>query len=125
MIYPQEISAGESRWGFESLLIEGIDALQSGQTNPPPVPVVARILSSSDILIKVYELRRRIVYSHRRWGHYHKTRRNCWTPLSHLQGDLRQFMYDYNAGTHQEIFGEEIEPAQFKYRKASQKNSPT
>jgi hypothetical protein len=117
--YPQEISALEARWGFELLLVEGIGDLITGQRNPIPVPVVVRILTASDILIKVYELKRRVVYSHRRWGHFKRIPRNFWTPLSHLQEDLRQFFFDFNAGTHVESFGCEIVPARFKYRVAT------
>ncbi|MGO8696859.1 MAG: hypothetical protein ACLQVY_03970 [Limisphaerales bacterium] len=118
--YPQEISTLEARWGFELLLIEGIGDLMAGQRNPIPVPVVAKILTASDILIKVFELKRRVMYSHRRFGHFKRIPRNFWTPLSHLQEDLRQFIFDFNAGTQGESFGYEIVPARFKYRKAGQ-----
>src|SRR5580692_10148030 len=52
---PQEISQDESRLGFELRLIDGIGALRGSQITPIPVPLVAKVLSSSDILIKIYD----------------------------------------------------------------------
>lgn len=120
--YPQTVSPTEAKWGFDLLWIEGIGDLMTGEKNLAAVPVVAKILSASDILMKVYELKRRVVYSHRRWGHFKKTPRNFWTPLSHLQRDLRQYIFDLNAGALEgaleEPFGREIVAARFKYQKA-------
>ncbi len=116
--YPREILPVEAGWGFELYLIEGIVDLTSAPRQPELVPVVAKILTRSDILLKVFELKRRVMYSHRRFGHYRKVARNIWTPLSHLQPDLRQFIFDFNAGSHDMLFGQEIVPARFKFRKA-------
>jgi hypothetical protein len=119
--YPQDISPQETELKFERLLIDGIGALMGSQIAPKPVPVVARVLSPSDVLIKIYDLKESIRYSHRRWG-YSKTLgnpNNCrWYPLGTPIPDLKQFVIDFSFEAHEEMFRDDIAGVSFKYRAA-------
>lgn len=66
--FPQDISADESAAGFQRLLIDGIGDPMASRINIVPVPIVARILDTTDVLVKIYNLNGEIAYSHRRWG---------------------------------------------------------
>jgi hypothetical protein len=114
--YPQEISQDEARLGFQHLLIDGIGPVMGSVIHPIPVPVYACVLSSSDILLKIYDIDGNVRYSHRRWGRY-GGHRNDWSPLASPYVDYRQFFELFNAGTHPEMFSEKIEPASFTYTK--------
>jgi hypothetical protein len=117
--YPQDISPDEARLGFRLLLVDGIGALMGSRINPVPVPIVACVLSSSDILVKIYNLTGNIRYSHRRWGSYTDgVGMTEWIPVLTPCADLKQFILDYNAGTHQEAFPGKIHSSPFTYRDA-------
>jgi hypothetical protein len=116
--YPQEISPDEARVGFRRLLIDGIGSLMGSMINPTPVPVVATILSSSDILIKICDPFGNVVYSHRRWGRPKDgIGMDEWIPVFNPVADWQQFLRDYNAGTHPEMFTDRIQSKAFRYRK--------
>lgn len=106
-------------WWLWLLLVDGIGALMADRINPVPVPVVARVLSSSDILVKIYDSKGTIKYSHRRWGRNRALQlQNGWIPTFVPTLDLRQFIFDFNAGTHHEFFTDQLQPAQFTFKKA-------
>jgi hypothetical protein len=115
--YPQDISQDEARLGFQLLLVDGIGALMGSRINPVPVPIVACVLSSSDILVKIFDLNGNVRYSHRRWGTYTDgVDMKDWIPVFSPCADLRQFFLEYNAGTHREAFPNRISPCSFTFR---------
>lgn len=77
--YPQDITADEADLGFKRLEFENMGRMLE------PIAVVARILSSSDILVKILDLHGEIKYSLMRYG-FDKTmgsETGCrWKPLS-------------------------------------------
>jgi hypothetical protein len=119
--YPQNISEEEAELKFERLLIDGIGALRGGQRFPKPVPVIARVLSPSDVLIKVYDLEGRVRYSHRRWG-YSKLLSNpdrCkWHVLGNPIMQPKQLIFDHSAGIHKPLIQDDIVGVSFVYRLA-------
>jgi hypothetical protein len=119
--YPQEMSQNESDLGFRLLLIEGIGALMGSRLNPVPVPVVAFVLSSSDILVNIYDLNGKILYSHRRFGHLKGSpaKRNEWRPIANPVLDAKQLIYDFSFNAHREFFTHETVPVEFTYRPVS------
>ena len=80
--YPREISDAESELKFQRLLIEGMGKWNDGKMLSEPVPVVGRILSASDVLIKAYDCVGRITYSHWRWGYSKSLGYAGWFALS-------------------------------------------
>ncbi|MGO9586301.1 MAG: hypothetical protein ACLP2Y_08905 [Limisphaerales bacterium] len=118
--YPQDISPDESELKFGRFLIDGIVPLiGSGIFPPEPVPVVARILSSSDVVVKIYDLRGGVAYSHRRWGYSRKHGRSsscAWFPLDKPMKDVKQLFFDFSFGVHPETFRGDIVGVKFKYR---------
>ena len=119
--HPQDISEEEAELKFERLLIDGIGALRGGQRFPKPVPVVARVLSPSDVLIKIYDLEGRVRYSHRRWG-YSKLLSNpdrCkWHVLGNPILGPKQLIFDHSLGVHKPLIQDDIVGVSFVYRLA-------
>jgi hypothetical protein len=64
--YPDTISEEESDLGFQKLEIANMGSLRE------PEAVVGKILSPSDVLVKICKPNGEIAYNHRRWG-YSKT----------------------------------------------------
>jgi hypothetical protein len=118
--YPQEISQDESFLGFEPLLIEGIGDLEADWENPVSAPVVAKILSSSDILLKIFSPVWPVAYSHRRWG-YSKRWGNPniyeWHALGSPVGDAGQLISDFSFQVHKEPVRQDIIGKPFKFTK--------
>jgi hypothetical protein len=119
--YPQDILPDESDLKFERLLIDGIGALMGSQISPKPFPVVARVLSSSDVIIKIYDHYGEVAYSHRRWD-YSKKFGNpiyCeWSPLYLPIKDVKQLVFDFSFGVHPEAYQGDIIGVPFKYKAA-------
>jgi hypothetical protein len=118
--HPQDISTEESDLKFERLLIDGIGAPLGSQVSPVPVPVVARVLSPSDVIIKICDLKGRVRYSHRRWG-YRKppgSPESCqWRQVGLAPIlDPKQLISDYSSGVHEEFFTNGFVAAPFSYR---------
>ena len=119
--YPQDISEEEARLNFERLLIDGIGALMSSQRFPKPVPVVARILSPSDVLIKISDTEGRVRYSHRRWGFSRSLSnpdRSKWHVLGNPILDPKQLIFDHSQGIHKPLIQGDIAGVSFVYRTA-------
>ena len=119
--YPQEISADEAALGFQRLLIDGIGDLRASMIYVVPVPVVAKILDSSDVLIKIYDSNRKVAFSHKRWGRDRRidtldVRR--WFPIHAPIGDARLVIDNYKTGRMKGMFEDEIIGFPFKYREA-------
>jgi hypothetical protein len=119
--YPQEISQKESALGFRLLLIEGIGALMGSQIRPVPVPVVACVLSSSDVLVKIRAENGRVAYSHRRFGCSKRTpyrRRPEWSPVSLPVSNAQKLISDFKSNIHTENFPQSVNPFPFKFKEA-------
>jgi hypothetical protein len=114
--YPQDISAAEADLKFERLLIEGIGKWKDGKMLSEPVPVVARILSPSDVLIKAWDCAGRIRYWHWRWGLSKSLGYRGWHPLSTPMPDPRQLICDFNTNDDEERFPNDVSGLPFNYR---------
>jgi hypothetical protein len=62
--YARDISDDDVSLGFERIEIPRSEEYGGGF-----VPVLARILSSSDILVKTFDYHGGVQYAHRRWGY--------------------------------------------------------
>lgn len=119
--YPQDISKDDSALGFQRLLIDGIGDPMSGQIPVASVPVVAKILSSSDVLIKQFDLNGRIKYAHKRWGrdNRHTTlEHRGWYSIHPPNSDASQLIDNFKTGRVKGLFEDEIFGFQFHYRVA-------
>jgi hypothetical protein len=119
--YPQEISEDEASLSFRHLLIDGIGVVMGSQIDPHPVPVVARVLSTSDVLIKIRPKNDRDAYSHQRFGYSEITsyRGTQWQPVSTPVSDARKLISDFNGGVHKETFPNKIQRASFDCKEAT------
>jgi hypothetical protein len=86
---------------------------------PVPVPIVAKILNKSDILVKVLDHAGRPTYGHRRWG-YHKPMGEAsmdWMPIG-MTLFPRQYISDFSFDVHNEMFSQDIVEVPFTYKRA-------
>ena len=110
---PQAISEDEAEWGFEKIPLR----VGLGGFGEPEI-VVARILSSSDILVRTVHPGGETLYSHQRWG-YDKTRgeprRFRWyavhTPIP--KDMVAGFIQEFDFNPPKEIFPGDFIPAPF------------
>jgi hypothetical protein len=119
--YPQDILPDESELKFERLLIEGIGNWKNGQMSSDSVPLVARILSPSDVLIKVYDPTGLVRYAHWRWGYFksYGSRKKCvWHSLSTPTPDAKQLIYDFSFQVHEERTRKDCVGVPFTYHAA-------
>jgi hypothetical protein len=119
--YPQAMTADESAAGFQRLLIDGIGDPMGSRIHVVPVPVVARILDSSDVLIKIYDLDGRVAYSHRRWGRDSRLTpldERSWYPIHTPMPDFSLLIDNYKTGRVPGMFEDEIIGFAFKHRAA-------
>ena len=119
--YPPDISADESALGFQRLLIDGIGDPMGSRIQVVPVPVVARILDSSDVLIKIYDHRDRVSYSHRRWGRDSRNtalEHRSWYPIHSPIPDAELVIDNYKTGRVPGMFEDDIIGFKFSYRVA-------
>jgi len=119
--YPQEMTADEISAGFQHLLIDGIGDLMASQIHVVPVPVVAKILDSSDVLIKVYDHRERVGYRHQRWGRDSRCtplEHRSWYPIHGAMPDFKLVIDNYKTGRVPGIYEDEIIGFPFHYRAA-------
>ena len=114
--YTQDISPNESFLGFRRLLVDGIGAIKDPQAQPTPVPLVAKILNSSDILIKVSNPEGEPTFSHRRWGFDLVTGRALlrWIPIGKT-ADPVQYISDFNFDIHDSLLSRDILGEKFTY----------
>jgi hypothetical protein len=119
--YPQDMSADESALGFRRLLIDGVGDPMAGRVQVVPVPVVARILDSSDVLIKIYDLRGKVAYSHRRWGrnqHHTNLEHRSWCAIFSPMADANQVIDNFKTGRITGLYEDEVVGFPFSYRAA-------
>jgi len=117
--YPQDISTDESALGFQRLLVDGIGDPMGSRINIVPVPVVARILDSSDVLIKINDLSGKVAYSHRRWGRDSRLTAledRDWYPIHSPIPDANLVIDNYKTGRVKGMFEDEIVGFKFSYR---------
>jgi hypothetical protein len=114
--YPQDISAAEADLKFQRLLLEGMGNWKDGTMLSSPVPVVARILSPSDVLVKALDCAGRVAYGHWRWGFSKSLGYSGWHSLSTPTPDARQLIYDFSFNVHQERCPNDVSGVPFKYR---------
>jgi hypothetical protein len=112
MPYPQDIAEDESELGFQHLELDQMDDLMQ------PARVVARILSSSDVLIKTVYFGS-VLYSHQRWG-YWKSIGNPpdWMPLLEPMSwdDAQKLIQEFDFGGAKESTPGDTVGLPFTYR---------
>ena len=119
--YPQDVTSEESELKFQRLLIEGFGVWKDGRMLGDSVPVVARILSPSDVLVKVWDPMGLVRYAHWRAGYYKSfgDPKKChWHSLSTPAADARQLICDFSFGVHEERCRNDCVGVPFKYRTA-------
>jgi len=87
------------------------------QARPTAVPIIAKILNSSDILIKVLNPDRKLVFSHRRWGFDLVTGRALvrWIPIGKT-ADPGQYISDFSFDVHGAMLSRDIVGEKFTYK---------
>ena len=114
--YPDTATEDEKDLGFQKLEIA-----QMGSLRQPEV-VIARVLSPSDVLVKIFNLEGEIVYSHRRWG-YSKTIGESdskkWFPLfAPISKDKAEILIqEYDFHPQKEVFEGDTVGVPFKFTK--------
>jgi len=119
--YPQDITEAEADMKFQRLLVQGIGNWKDGRMSSKSVPVVARILSESDVIVKLCKPFGRIYYAHWRYGYFESLRglkRATWEPLLPLAADARRLISDFDSGVHKKGFAGELIGVPFKYHAA-------
>ena len=116
--YPQDISAAEADLKFQRWLLEGMGNWKDGTMLSEAVPVVARILSPSDVLVKAWDCTGRVAYWHWRWGFSKSLGYFGWHSLSTPTPDARQVIYDFSFHVHQERCPNDVSGVPFKYHAA-------
>jgi hypothetical protein len=122
--FPQAISPDELSAGFQRLLIDGVGDPTASKMRPVvPIPVVAKILDSSDVLVKIYDLRdrKKVAYSHRRWGrNQHDTEldHRSWYAIHSPIPDANLVIDNYKTGRVKGMYEDEIVGFRFRYRVA-------
>jgi hypothetical protein len=119
--YAQAMTEDESSEGFQGLLIDGIGDPMAGNIQVVPAPVVAVILDSSNVLIKTYDHRGKVGYSHRRWGRDSRAtalEHRDWYPIHSPMPDASLVIDNYKTGGVKGMFEDEIIGFVFKYRVA-------
>jgi hypothetical protein len=119
--FPQDITADESVLGFQRLLIDGIGDPMASLVHVIPVPVVAKILDSSDVLIKIYDHHGELAYAHRRWGRDSRTtalEHRAWYPIHPPMPDASLVIDNYKTGRVKGMFEDDIVGFAFRYRAA-------
>jgi hypothetical protein len=123
---PQDISEEEAELGFQKLVLQGMDAepelLHLFEDAGPPV-IVARILSSHEILLKIFDLDRTVEYSHLEFGYSASMgvkalkSETDWTPVDAPCKDAAIFLQEYGVGIHKthSLPGAPFTPVKFKY----------
>lgn len=115
--YPQDITEAEADMRFQRLLIQGIGT------------VVARILSPTDVILKLFDPIGRIRYVHRRRGYFasfcgppfspwERLKLDRWQTLARPTPDARQLISDFDAGVHKRGFAGDVIGVPFKYHAA-------
>jgi len=116
--YPQDITEAEADMKFQRLLIQGIRNWKDGRMSGKSVPVIARILSESDIIIKLRNPLGRIYYAHWRHGYFESLRgmiRTAWQDFLPFAADARRLISDFDSGVRRKAFAGEVIGVPFKY----------
>jgi hypothetical protein len=121
--YPQDITEAEADMKFQRLLVQGIGNWKDGRMSSKSVPVVARILSPTDLIIKVFDLIGRVRYVHWRRGYFESLRglslkSAVWEALSPPAADAKQLISDFDSGVHKKGFAGDVIGVPFKYHAA-------
>lgn len=100
--YPLGITSAEARLGFELKLVGGLD-----DYNPDRwIPVVCKVLSSSDIVVKTKGFGDGVMYSHRRFGvmdlGFPSKKSPEWNPVGNPYGTCEQAVFEAELGASQE-----------------------
>jgi hypothetical protein len=119
--YPQDITEAEADMKFQRLLVQGIGNWKDGRMSSKSVPVVARILSPTDAIIKVFDLTGCIRYVHWRHGYFESLRglkSTAWQPLSPPTADTKQLISDFDSGVRKKGFAGDVIGVPFDFRAA-------
>jgi hypothetical protein len=120
--YPQDVTEAEANMKFQRLLVQGLgDRLKGGRMSSKSVPVVVRILSESDVIIKLGSPFGRIYYAHWRYGYFESLRGlkpTTWETLPPLAADARRLISDFDSGVRKKAFLGEMIGVPFKYHAA-------
>jgi hypothetical protein len=102
--YPQNITSDEARLGFSLHLIGGLDEYSPDRW----IPVVCKVLSSSDIVVKTAGFIDGVMYSHRRFGVMDtgvvrsRERTPDWNPVGNPYATCEQAVFEAETGASQE-----------------------
>jgi hypothetical protein len=119
--YPQDITEAEAAMKFQRLLVQGIGNWKDGRMSSKSVPVVVRILSPTDVVIKLFDLIGRIRYVHWRHGYFESLRGlrfTAWQPLLPEAADARRLISDFDSKVHKKGFAGDIIGVPFDFRAA-------
>ena|ERR1700722_19505450 len=119
--YPQDITSDELSLGFQRFLIDGIGDPMASRIYVVPVQVVAKILDSSDVLIKQFDLEGRVRYTHKRWGQdsrHTPLEHRSWYSIHSPTPDANLVIDNYKTGRVKGMFEDEIVGFPFRYRLA-------
>ena len=115
--YPQDISEEEAALGFQHLLVDGIGDPMGSRIDIIAVPIVSKVLDSSDILIKIYDLQGKTAYSHRRWGRDSRLtplEHRSWCPIHSPIPDAKLVIDNFKTGRVKGMFEDDIIGFAFK-----------
>ncbi|MES2981400.1 MAG: hypothetical protein V4727_03720 [Verrucomicrobiota bacterium] len=103
--YPLDITSDEARLGFSVCLIGALDDYEPSRWTP----VVCKVLSSSDIVVKTTSLfGDGVMYSHRRFGHMNmpysieSVGPASWSPVGNPYATCEQAVFEAETGASQE-----------------------
>ena len=112
--HPQEATEEEREIGFQKIELTGAGAI--GRT----AVVIAKILSPSDILIKIFDSNGDVKYSHRRWGYYKFLLKKTpvWKPIfSPMDWEsVPIFVQEFGFQTSHGLLGDDIVGVPFEYK---------
>jgi hypothetical protein len=112
--YPQEATEEERDLGFRK--IELFDVEMMGR----PAVVIAKVLSASDVLVKIFDSSGDVKYSHRRWGYYKFLTKKTpvWKPIfSPMDWDsVPIFVQEFGFQTSHGLLGDDIVEVPFEYK---------
>ena|SRR5437879_5608286 len=112
--YPQAATEEERELGFRK-----IELFEDGTMGRPAV-VIAKILSSSDVLVKIFDSNGDVKYSHRRWGNYKflVKKTPVWKPIfSPMDWEsVPIFVQEFGFQTSHGLLGDDIVGVPFEYK---------
>jgi hypothetical protein len=121
--YPQAVTEDENDLGFQPRVFDGLWEYRRFQDGKSVQPVVvAKILSSFEILVKTFATDGAISFTHQRYGHLEfppMMTKDEWHPASGPYTDAAMFIHQYEVGLDKlaaDKLGLRFIPGSFSYR---------